>query len=309
LIKKIIESLPEYNALDEKSVKIFEEKTFENFLAFLYLENADRTKYGSLLTGLNTQQSLGNNQYPKSVTEANNVLRNHKLDNSAKFKKENEDTKSKHKFKKEREEAKEQEVTLSFAQMEGKCYCCGKPGHRSPTCRFKNKPREEWAIHRHQQSFARSSGSSNESTTAATVSTSQSTLSNQVSETSRTATRWAGAHIRFDFAQTYDMQDWILLDNQSSVTVFSNKELVENIRDTNVTLTLHTNGGVLTTSQKCDIPQWGKAWFASDGLTNIFSYAEMAERYKITTDSEVENAFIVHLPDKKVKFEKNENNL
>jgi hypothetical protein len=46
-----------------------------------------------------------------------------------------------------------------------------------------------------------------------------------------------------------------------------------------------------------------------DGLTNIFSYAEMAERYKITTDSEGENAFIVHLPDKKVKFEKNENNL
>jgi hypothetical protein len=75
IIKKIIESLPEYNESDEKSVKICEEKIFESFLAFLYLENADRTKYGSLLTGLNTQQSLGNNQYPKSVTEANNVLK------------------------------------------------------------------------------------------------------------------------------------------------------------------------------------------------------------------------------------------
>jgi hypothetical protein len=129
IIKKIIGSLSEYNASDEKSVKICEEKILESFLAFLHLENADRTKNGSLSTGLNTQQLLGNNQYPKSVTEANNVLRNHKLDNSAKFKKENEDTKSKQKFKKEREEAKEQEVTLSFAQTEGKCYCCGKPGH------------------------------------------------------------------------------------------------------------------------------------------------------------------------------------
>jgi hypothetical protein len=258
IIKKIIESLPEYNASDKKSVKICEEKALGSFLAFLYLENADRTNNGSLLTGLNTQQSLGNNQYPKSVTEANNVLSNHKLDNSAKFKKENEYTKSKQKFKKEREKAKEQEVTLSFAQMEGKCYCCGKPGHQSPTCLCKNKPREEWAIHKHQQSFASSSGSSKESTTAATVSTSQSTLSNQVSETSRTATGWAGAHICFGFAQSYDMKDWILLDNQSSVTVFSNKELVENIRDTNDTLTLHTNGGVLTTSQKCAIPQWGE---------------------------------------------------
>jgi hypothetical protein len=132
----MIESLPENDASDDKSVKICEEKTFESFLAFLYLEDSDRTNYGSLLTGLNTQQSLGNNQYPKSVTEANNVLSNHKLENSAKFKKENEDTKSKQKIKKEREEAKEQEVILSFAQMEGKCYCCGKPGHQSPTCCF-----------------------------------------------------------------------------------------------------------------------------------------------------------------------------
>jgi hypothetical protein len=84
---------------------------------------------------------------------------------------------------------------------------------------------------------------------------------------------------------------------------------VDNIRDTNDTLTLYTNGGILTTSQKCDIPQWGEVWFEPDEFTNIFSYAEMAERYKITTDSEVENAFIVHISDKKVKFEKNENNL
>jgi hypothetical protein len=47
IIKKIIGSMTEYNALDEKSVKICEEKTFESFLAFHYLENADRTKYGS----------------------------------------------------------------------------------------------------------------------------------------------------------------------------------------------------------------------------------------------------------------------
>jgi hypothetical protein len=33
----------------------------------------------------------------------------------------------------------------------------------------------------------------------------------------------------------------------------------------------------------------GEAWVVPDGLTNIFSYAEMAERCKITTDSKVEN--------------------
>ena len=97
----------------------FFQKTFEKFLANLYLENANRTKYGSLLNGLNTQQSLGNNQYPKLVTEANNVLSNHRLDNPTKMKRE-QDEKIKPKAKKE--ESKEQEINLSFAQLEGKCY-------------------------------------------------------------------------------------------------------------------------------------------------------------------------------------------
>jgi hypothetical protein len=133
---------------------------------------------------------------------------------------------------------------------------------------FKNKPREEWEIYKHQQSFAQSNGSSNKSTAAATVSISQSTSRNQVSETSRSKTGWAGAYI--GFAQSCAMQDWILLDNQSSVTVFSNKELVENIRDSNDTLTLYTNGVVLTTRQKCDIPQWGRHGLYLMGL-RIFS--------------------------------------
>jgi hypothetical protein len=73
--------------------------------------------------------------------------------------------------------------------------------------------------------------------------------------------------------------------------VFSNKDLVSNIRPTEDTLNLHTNGGILTTNLKCDIPHWGEAWFASNGITNIFSYAEMAKTYKITSDSSIDKAF------------------
>ena len=54
----------------------------KQFLAYMYLNNADKSKYGSLLKGLSTQQSLNNDQYPKSVTEANNVLSNHPFDNN-----------------------------------------------------------------------------------------------------------------------------------------------------------------------------------------------------------------------------------
>jgi hypothetical protein len=304
IIKKIVESMPDFDEKDEEKVLKFQERTFECFLAYLYLENADRTKYGSLLTGLNTQQSLGNDQYPRTVTEANNVLSNHKLDIVMRTKI-NDESKLKNKPKKEREESQEQEITLSFAQMEGKCYCCGKPGHKSPTCRFKNKPREEWAIHKAQKNFVQTQESGPTATPNSTSTTEQSSST----DSARVSNGWAGTHINYGFAQADVMQKWILLDNQSSVTVFSNKDLVKNIRATTDTLNLYTNGGILSTNLKCDIPQWGEAWFAPDGITNIFSYAEMAKRYRITSDSAADKAFIVHLPDKEVRFEEFENGL
>jgi hypothetical protein len=69
-------------------------------------------------------------------------------------------------------------------------------------------------------------------------------------------------------------------------------------------LDLVTNAGVLRTTQKASIPGWGKAWYNPHAITNIFSYAEMAQKHRITYDSATEDAFIVHLPDKKVKFNK-----
>ncbi len=68
---------------------------------------------------------------------------------------------------------------------------------------------------------------------------------------------------------------------------------------------LHTNGGVLVTKQKATIPDLGDAWYNANGMTNIFSYAEMAQRYHIASDSAEEDSFTVHLPHKQVKFVKN----
>jgi hypothetical protein len=110
--------------------KLFEDHAFEQLLAFSYLENANQSKYGSILSGLNTQQSLGNDQYPKSIAEANNVLSNHCFDaikqGSRFFNKTSTENSKK--------EPKQEKINLSFAQLEGKCYCCGKPGHKSPQC-------------------------------------------------------------------------------------------------------------------------------------------------------------------------------
>jgi hypothetical protein len=305
IIPRIVENMPEHDPNDLEMIKKCQMKSFEGFLAFLYLENADKSRYGSILTGLNTQQSLGNDQYPKTISEANNVLSNHKLDTPLKSRKEQDFNKQKSSMPKERDNSNEQEITLSFAQMEGKCYCCGKAGHRSTTCCHKDRPKAEWAINKAQQSFAQPQVKQSN----ASVGTAQQSPNDQQPSESRVSTGWAGAHIPFGFAQVDIMRTWILLDNQSSATIFCNPRMINNIHKTNDRLDLQTNAGILSTNMKCDIPEWGEAWFNPNAITNIFIYAEMAKKHRITTDSAKDNAFIVHLPDKQLRFEPTTNGL
>jgi hypothetical protein len=42
---------------------------FEQYAAYLYLEQCEQKKYGTILSALSTQYSFGNDQYPKSMSE------------------------------------------------------------------------------------------------------------------------------------------------------------------------------------------------------------------------------------------------
>jgi hypothetical protein len=46
----------------------------------------------------------------------------------------------------------------------------------------------------------------------------------------------------------------------------------------------------------------GEVWFDPTAVTNIFSYAQMVDCHPVTYDSIKEDAFIVHLLQKQVKF-------
>jgi hypothetical protein len=133
--------------------KILQDQLFEQLLSYAYLDNADQSKYGSILIGLNTQQTLGNEQYPMTITDANSVLSNHRFNTSTSRNKSQNKNQKEHR----KQESEPDKINLSFAQMEGKCYCCGKPGHKSPQCRFKDKPKSKWAINRIPQSHAQAS--------------------------------------------------------------------------------------------------------------------------------------------------------
>jgi hypothetical protein len=168
-LEKYVRTMDNYDENDVDKTNKMIAKTSEGLYTFLYLENSDQDKYGSIISNLNSQKSLGNDQYPRTIVETNNVLSNHKFD-ITKVKKPDH---KHHNKSKPKEDKDDEEVTpLSFTQMEGKCYCCGKPGHKSSKCRSKEKiTREEWAINKSQQQHVQSKNDDAKSTGGSTIRT------------------------------------------------------------------------------------------------------------------------------------------
>jgi hypothetical protein len=55
-------------------------EAYSKWMAYLLIRGSDQTKYGYLFKGFVSQFSLGNDQYPTTITTATDVLSNHKLD-------------------------------------------------------------------------------------------------------------------------------------------------------------------------------------------------------------------------------------
>ena len=120
ILTKIIKGMKEYSEDDEMKREKCVRDAYNQYMAYVYLQNADQSKYGSILRGLNTQQSLGNNQYPKTITEANNVLSNHRFDNNPSGARKNHAAGSNNnKSSEKKQENEDDSPSLSFTQMEG----------------------------------------------------------------------------------------------------------------------------------------------------------------------------------------------
>jgi hypothetical protein len=144
ILKKYFESRPAYVPKSDAIIEELIQQAIKQLMAFIYLENSDRKKCRSVLNNLNHQKSLENDQYLKTLIESNDELGSHPFNTIENHKNIRQSQKDKGQSSpNEQNQENDTILPLSFAQMEGKCYCCGKPGYKSPTCCHKSKPKDE----------------------------------------------------------------------------------------------------------------------------------------------------------------------
>ena len=90
--------------------------------------------------------------------------------------------------------------------------------------------------------------------------------------------------------------NWILLDSQSTVDIFCNPRLVENIRRVKDRMKIQCNAGTQVTNQVGDLPGYGPVWFDSRAIANILSLKLVKEKYHIQYDSDAKDGFVVTKP-------------
>ena len=106
-------------------------------------------------------------------------------------------------------------------------------------------------------------------------------------------------HIFSHFNDKY-MRHYLLLDNQSTIDLFCNPDLLNNIRKVNRTLSMTTNGGCLTTSRMGTLENYGDVWYHEEALTNILSLQNLHQKgYGIQYDNEDKDVFLVTKPNGK----------
>ena len=104
---------------------------------------------------------------------------------------------------------------------------------------------------------------------------------------------------------------WLLLDSQASINIISNPAMVTNIRthpDGRV-ITVNCNAGSIQVDTIADMPGYGTVWFHPNGIANCLSLALVSDKFRVTLDTGMDQAFYVHTDDGSQRFSRVTENL
>jgi hypothetical protein len=91
-----------------------------------------------------------------------------------------------------------------------------------------------------------------------------------------------------------DLWNVILLGSQSTMDLFCNPHLVQEVTKTTNVMKLQSNGGTMQIRHRASITGYHhQVWFSKFALTNIIALGNLIKQYRVTYDSRDE-MFVVH---------------
>ena len=116
--------------------------------------------------------------------------------------------------------------TLSFAQLKKRCYCCEKRDTNPLNTNTKTLFLRKIGLSQKQKGNLHNQTIVCVNNNESTITTKESTIS--ISKQKEKQIGWANLH--FSFFQSQEMKELVLLDSNSTYTVFCNRNYVTNIR-------------------------------------------------------------------------------
>jgi hypothetical protein len=232
---------------DETRKKMARKRT----IATCLIRNADQSRYGTLITDLANQYAAQKDNYPKDIISAKSLLVMCKTPANATGQRNGNQQRQQPRNATTNSDPLHgltlaQRTAIAIAGTDGQlrpnvtCYGCGLPGHMAGEC-----------------------------PTAATTPISGVTLLHrafilaQAADPTITLTQYAYvlAQATHDEGHHEIDPDWILLDSQSTISVFKNASMLTDIRHSGRVLRAVTNGGHQDSILVGDFPNFGEVWF------------------------------------------------
>jgi hypothetical protein len=306
---KFVEIQPGYEDLTDEEKKEQKENIFDKWIGYVFIKGADNNKYGSVKTLLQSQYSMQQDQYPKDLLAAQDMLSQHRLDNwkhpTPKGKKYTNKDNSK---ENEEEEQKPTGPETSFFQSA--CYVCGSKDHKQPDCKDPRKNnQQEWYIHKLMDKDQNKNNNSIHF---------QADQASNLGESP--ADNWNYfAMSMFNMKKEPEpvkkiMQDYLFLDTGGTEGITNNPRFVTNIKQSNNPIELETTGGTKIEDKEATIPGYkGRIWYDKQAPISTLSFGKLVQEPnidKITYDSSKEDAFNIHTKDAgTIKFKRTPNGL
>ena len=294
LLDNFIQNYPDYDKKSSTEQQAMKENGFEAWMAAIFLRGSNQSIYAELMKDYRKDYANQDDNYPKTVRGMVDVMR--QLKPKLKTKQPNNDKNKNSNSPNKNEVNKES----SFA-TQSKCYCCGKPGCRPKDCNIGDDiPRNEWFDRSGKIHFTETER--NESAEDRQDNNSRSRGQNgrrgwsmmQIHQSAQGKVRKEPNTMKNKATKK------VYLDSAATRSLFCDEELLDDVRNSKFKTEIQTNTGTGEIDKEGDVPGFRTVMFSKQAIANLLALNELCEKYHVTFDSKVENAFNVKLNDGRV---------